>query len=244
MPTVPVKNYTRYNTQDLENIVERVEAYIRAASGLPVPNCRVQNFEFNNYTQGAPKGRRSRYSRNNGLATQKAYLGKTSYRHQNRVSLVQPQYAFESELEWLTVAASEAPQAPAAMVAQIANFMVDRYSIPWSNTRLPFDSTGLTLRIEGKVTATKTADDRRADRLQKASTRLMGAKYSLRQVGDRCNSSLKVVKVAIKHLGKEGQDLQDAVERLEALMMEADSLRDLFMRRADAIKREMGENDA
>lgn len=216
MTTIPFKNYTRYNTDDLAAILNHVETYVRNCAGtVRFRSNDMTQIEFAPYTQGVPRsgGGRRRYNR---TPAERSYVGRGAWRNYGRLPLVEPQHAFESEIEWLTIAASDQPCVPYAMVTNIMKELVHRFAMPWNRNAPEIDnSIGLRLRIEGKVAQKKSKQERELARLVKGGSRVQDAKYVVRKInaeGRRLESYLSTAK---KHFGAD-QELGRLIENLIA----------------------------
>jgi hypothetical protein len=204
MTIAAIKNFTRYNTDDLTAIVQHVEQYVALHHGGTVSlRNSLSCLEFSHYSQGAPQRVRRVYNANTGQyenSNVKCYLGRTSYRNMERLSVVAPDHAFESELAFLAAVAMEQPLAPAAMVQAIGEAVLERYNVNYSIKRPPMSCAGLTLRIEGKVVAKKSQSDRQRERRGKAARNLAGAHYALGSAAKHIRNAWAYVATAKKHL--------------------------------------------
>lgn len=249
MPTLTINNYTRYNTLDLEAIVSHVERYVAIHAGSVKPRNNLSSLEFNSFTAGNPRSsRRQRYynpqtQRYENINT-KLYLGKTSWRNLERFSLVQPQYAFSNELEWLAMAATDTPAAPAAMVQAVAEAVAERYDLPWNRDRPQIDTSHLRLRIDGEVAARKTVDQRRSERLGKAENNLKAALYDLHRVQSYLRNISRDLGTARKHMKSDANLAADFTRRVAALVQSATDTDVSLVTLLDVIKAERGGGNA
>ena len=211
-----VKNYTRYNTADLETIVGLVEERARQLSGKVGIRHGLTYLEFNHFTQGIPKGPRRRYRTSE--APERLYLGKMQWNHLEKLAIVEPRYAFNSELEWLAVGASDTPVAPAELVRALAESIMDRFEVPWNrNDERQVDVSSVRLRIEGTVMKKKTSGEKKDVRLQKAERRLKSVSYSIGRALMYLRTAQQNMGVAQKHLKGETV-VQDGLVALMAVI--------------------------
>jgi hypothetical protein len=245
MAIVPIINYTRYNTSDLVAVVDYVESYVRSTEGSVKTRQAIQELEFNSFTNGIPsRVRHRRFRGAKNPSEPRAYLGKTSWRNWGRFSLVEPQYAFSSEIEWLSAAASDTPTAPSEMVEAIAEELLQRYQISWSRTRAPMDTSDLRLRIEGAVAAKKSKDQRRSDRLGKAEQRLQHAMYALHRSTHYLRSTAVQLGTARKHMKDDEYLSDDFHRRLSELRRLSDEADMVLTACLAAVKAERGGDNA
>ena len=226
MPRIPIKNFTKYNTDDLTALVEYVEQYVALHhNGVVLTRNNLTCFEFTNYSGRTPRRTRRRYNSNTGqYETQeiKVYLGRTSYRNMERLSVVAPENAFESELGFLAAVGMEEPVAPSALVQAVGEALLERYQMNYNNRRTAMDCTAVRIRIEGKVAAKKSDDDRKRERRGKASSRLASAHYALRSADRAISNVLGYVTTAKKHLKGEEHIVEEIHELL--ILLRAASL--------------------
>ena len=249
MPTLTINNYTRYNTLDLEAIVSHVEQYVSIHVGSVRPRNNLTSLEFNSFTAGNPRsGRRQRYynpqTQKYEYNNTKLYLGKTSWRTLERFALVQPQYAFSNDLEWLAMAATDTPTAPAAMVHAVAEAVAERYDLPWNRDRQPIDTSHLRLRIDGEVAARKTVDQRRNERLGKAENNLKAAMYDLHRAQSYLRNISRDLGTARKHMKSDATLSDDFTRRVAALVQGATETEVSLATLLDVIKAERGGGNA
>jgi len=194
-----VKNYTRYNTADLEAIVGLVEERALQLNGKVRLRNGLTYLEFNHFTQGITKGPHRRYR--TSPAPERLYLGKTQWNHLEKFAIVEPRYAFSSELEWLSVGASDTPVAPAALVKALADTIMDRFEVPWQrNDDKQVDVSSVQLRIEGSVMLKKTSGEKKDVRLQKAERRMRGVVHSIGRAVLYLRTAQQNMGVMQKHL--------------------------------------------
>lgn len=199
MSITTVKNYTRYNTADLEAIVGLVEERALQLNGKVKLRNGLTYLEFNHFTQGIPKGPRRRYQ--TSPAPERLYLGKTQWNHLEKFAIVEPRYAFSSELEWLSVGASDTPVAPAALVKALADTIMARFEVPWNrDDGRQVDVSSVQLRIEGSVMLKKTSGEKKDVRLQKAERRMKSVSHSIGRALMYLRTAQQNMGVVQKHL--------------------------------------------
>lgn len=219
MPVMSIKNFTRYNTDDLNALVEHVEKYVALHhNGVVGTRGNLPCFEFSHYSQGSPKRSRRSYNANTQKYEThevKCYLGRTSYRNLERLSVVAPEHAFDSELGFLASVGMDQPVVPAAMVQAIGEALLERYNTSYSNKRPAMSCAGLTIRIEGKVVAKKSQSDRQRERRGKAARNLASAHYALGSAAKSIRNAWAYVATAKKHLKGE----EEMVKQIYSLLV-------------------------
>ena len=185
--TMPMKNFTRYNTPDLEALIAAIEAQIKAFNGTVNLRNNVTEIEFTIYTGRGTEKKRSWNAKNNTYvySNVRKYVGKANWSMYGRIALLPPDRLFDNPIEALANADTQEPVAPVAFVISVAEHICSKYEIPYSrNTRFDLDKdalSGLLIRINGAVAARRSKSDARQVRLVKAQKRVAAARYEVRQ---------------------------------------------------------------
>jgi hypothetical protein len=224
MPVIPIRNFTRYNTDDLIAIQVRVEAYL-VTRGAPLTALnRVDNIEFHHYEPGDPSAKNKKWNGKGYDVTEtRKYVGAMSYARPERVQLLVPKLLYENPLEALAVS-SDAEIAPAEMVQRIAMDIVRRYEFDeWhyrdSSGKAELTTDGLTLRIEAKVQSKKPNSLREREKARRALQANFHAGYELRAALHAFGRYYNGVEQANKHYAtEEGASLQVMAAEVHAAL--------------------------
>ena len=214
MPIIPIRNFTRYNTDDILAIQAVVEEYITACGSPLRAADRVDNIEFHDF---APADANDKIKKWNGrgydVTTVRKYVSRMSYARPERIPLLVPKLLHENVLEALA-SASDIEYAPEKMVEMIATEMVKRYNFDaWryrnSSGEVELKPQGLTLRIEKKVQTKKPDSLRDREKARRALSSAQQSGYELRAALHSFSRYYKGIEQANKHFATpEGAALQ------------------------------------
>ena len=198
--TTTMKNFTRYNTQDLEALVAAIEGQIKAFNGTVSLRNNVPEIEFTIYTGGGTEKKRIWNAKSNTYSYQnvRKYVGKANWSQYGRIALLPPDRLFDNPIEALANADTQEPVAPVAFVLAVAEHVVHRYEIPYLKNNVRFELnkdalSGARIRINGAVAAKRTKSDARQLRLAKAQKRVDASRYEMRQ-------ALMYMRRAVNHM--------------------------------------------
>jgi len=202
MAVIPTRNFTRYNTDDLTAIQERVETYIVAHGQTPAPLSNVGNIEFHDYAPADPSETLKRWN-GKGYDTEKTrkYVGKIIHARPERVGLLSPGSLYDNPVEALT-SMQEVELAPERMIATLAAELLRRYNFASWHYRGPtidMNLAGLRLRIEPKVANKKPPSLREREQARKALNALDIGQYDLRAALHQFTRYRNHVQKANKH---------------------------------------------
>jgi hypothetical protein len=209
----PFKNYTRYNTQDLEEIVEYAAKYAIAShasargvspeAGEVTFRTNVQLIEFYDFTPSNPVETTKTWNgKDYDLIKTRRYVGRTVWSHMERIPLLVPRMLFDP-LESLAAAQLEVPFAPAAMVQRVFVAILDRFEYDRWGAGLDARNAStnhLSLRIEPKPANKVNSDVKERDRLRRAIAQVEAARYELRDVILKMRKVAAGLDVASKHV--------------------------------------------
>ena len=184
------KNFTRYNTEDLEALLGRIADYITVATGLPAKlDPRIQRIEFHDYSPADPiETYRTWDSNNNNYNTHKRrkYVGPIKRARPERVPLLVPRMLWASPVEALASAMGEIECAPVEMLQRLSQDLVHMFQYDhWKhakdgNSRPNIDISDLRLRIEKTAAKKAGNDERQREKLRLALGSVTEAYYDAR----------------------------------------------------------------
>ena len=231
MMTIPVKNLTRLNTEDLERLVIVAQQAVAAFNSTGQTSTRATVFEFTIYTgAGVEKTRSySNVKRTYEYKTTKRYIGRSQWSEYGRISILPPDRMFDSPLQMLAMSGESQPVIPDDALKALFMAVAQRFDRQY-RTGVSFEpdpiALGLSVRVEGQVAARRSDDDARAMRLQKAQGRVRDAGYHSRDGLNRLRRAINVMRGAKAHLirGDKGMEaphadaIQAALNNLEAVL--------------------------
>lgn len=224
--TIPIRNLTRLNTDDLQAVVNAVQTAISNWNGTPsLP--RTKEFEFVIYGgSGVEKCRTwNPSSQRYAMTTSKKYIGRSVWSRFEQISVLPPDRMFDSPLELLSMSETDTPRIPHAALVALASAIAQRFDRSYRQGKefnIEQHIEGLSVRIEGAVASRRSADDARNLRLGKARARVNNAGYYGRKSMNELLRAIELIRGAKSHLiradkGLEAphvQGLQAAAEQL------------------------------
>jgi hypothetical protein len=229
--TIPVKNLTRLNTEDLERLVAAAQQAVAEFNLNKQTSARAKEFEFTIYTGAGVEKNRSYNSvkRTYEYKTTKRYIGRSQWSDEGRISVLPPDRMFDSPLQMLALSGETQPVIPDEALKALFMAVAQRFERQYRNG-VTFEpdpvALGISVRIEGQVAARRTDDDARAMRLQKAQGRVKDAGYYSRDGLNRLRRAINIMRGAKAHLirGDKGMEaphadaIQAAMNNLEAVL--------------------------
>ena len=210
---VPVKNLTRLNTDDLIRLVNEAERLTAEFNSSKTTSTRATEFEFTIYT-GSGQERQRNYNtvtRSYEYKSVKRYIGRAWYSEYGRIAVLPPDRMFDSPLQLLSLDDVGVLKIPDDALRALFNAICQRFDRQYrSGVEFKPDpvALGLSVRIEGRVAARRSATDARLMRLSKAKTRLHEAGYHGREGITRLRRSLNVMRAAKSHLIRDDKGME------------------------------------
>jgi len=200
-------NYTRYNTEDLQKIVDHVSQL----NGFKA--WAVDKLVFSEFDPKNPNLPGRRWGHGGGDKPVKKYIAKMCWSDRSRIALLVPSKIYDNPLEAL--AQNEEELAPVAMLKAVVGAVRDRGDgSHYRHDDNGIEVGGLTLRVMKKAAQRKpkSNDDTRAMRNTYARRNLDVPSYDARRaIRELSNCQKKYLKAARTHL-KERAGLVDPVE--------------------------------
>ena len=203
-------NYTRYNTEDLQAIVERIEQMpgykgwrIAAGTALTVSEFDPADLYYKQkrWMASSPKV--------------KKYVGKLSWSLPHKLSLLNPTKVYENALEAFSQAGADDGEqlAPQAMLLAVISTLRDRLTYE-SHTSAEVPTAGLKLRINKKSALKKPKGDAK----EAQENRVMYAMNNVKMVRWHAGHSQKELhRLADKHFPVTETHLRGRTHLLEPL---------------------------
>lgn len=188
MSNFPIKNFTRYNTEDLEALLGRTADYVTVATGLPSKlDPRIQRIEFHDYSPEDPIETYRTWDNNKyNIHKRRKYVGPIKKARPERVPLLVPRMLWASPVESLASAMGEIECVPVEMLQWLSQGLVHMFQYDhWKhakdgNSRPNIDISGLSLRIEKKAAKKIGTDERQREKLRLALGSVLQAYYDAR----------------------------------------------------------------
>ena len=189
MYNIPLKNFTHYDTDDLQKLVNHVAtAVAELTQEAPLLRSGVQRIEFCEYTPAsADQVVKTWNMHKNDYDAQlvRKFVGQRIRTRPERIALLTPKMIWKSPLESLAASIHEEESVPADMLYGIARAVTDVFN--FSNWQHQREGRQLNLRLdEYRVRVRKTAsdkvggDDKKREKLRLARRAGVNAAYHLR----------------------------------------------------------------
>jgi hypothetical protein len=202
MGNFPIKNFTHYDTGDLEKLVEHVSDVIsEVTQEVPALRSEVQRIEFYEYTPtSAVQVVRTWNNQKNDYDSQltRKFVGQGIRTRPERIALLVPKMIWKNPLEALTAAIDGEESVPPAMVERIASAVLDVFNV--ASWRYHQDGRSLKLDLDQhRVRVRKTVgvkagdDDKKREKLRLARRAGVEAGYYL-------NSALPAIEKGIEQM--------------------------------------------
>jgi len=177
MGDFPIKNFTHYDTGDLEKLVQHVaDAISEVTQEVPKLRPEVQRIEFHEYLPASAEyvtrdwnNERNEYDSH---LTRK-FVGQGTRTRPERIALLAPKMIWKNPLEALTASIDGEESVPPAMVERIATAVLDVFNVAsWryhqDGRSLKLDLDPLRVRIRKTVGAKAGDDDKKREKLRLA----------------------------------------------------------------------------
>jgi hypothetical protein len=189
-----IKNFTRYNTDDLAALIQRVEDSIKEYTGEPAKP-RVDYIEFHETNPSDPMQvtRSWDNASNSYLASySRKWVSRKDYNQANRVNLLTPNKLYDSPLEQLAAeTVSDIRTAPVDMVRFLIVELRTLYFGELGNFQVIVPSSDMALRIERQAASKVPLSVKQKVRLGHAWRNAKWARSSLR---DAHHDVIKVIR--------------------------------------------------
>jgi hypothetical protein len=234
MSEIEIKNFTRYNTDDLKSIIQRFVQHIAKLTGSPpVLNEPVARIEFHPFKPANPIDKIQTWNsekREYNVRLERKYVGHVTNGRPERVPLLEPRLLWGNPIEALTSTLEDGTEiAPAVMIGNLMTRMFRIFNTDtWSIVRKHgsgaevVDITGLKLRIEKKAAVKGGADDRTRDRLRKALSRTIEASYDGRSARYHLTKYFEKIQLASDYA--KTPELANHVQLVSALIVSFDAV--------------------
>jgi hypothetical protein len=187
MGDFPIKNFTHYDTGDLEKLVQHVaDAVSEVTQEVPGLRSDVQRIEFYEYAPtSAEQVVRTWNNQKNDYDAQltRKFVGQGIRTRPERIALLAPKMLYANPLDALTSALGE-ESVPPAMVERIASAVLDVFDVAsWryhqDGRSLKLDLDQLRVRVRKTLGAKAGDDDKKREKLRLARCAGTEAAYYL-----------------------------------------------------------------
>ena len=188
MDNIPLKNFTRYDTDDLQKLVNHVAAAVaELTQQAPVLRSGVQRIEFLEYTPAsADQVVKTWNMQKNKYDAQlvRKFVGAAVRTRPERIALLVPKLIWKNPLKALTSSTDGEESVPAAMLENITRAVTSVFNFSiWQHTRegrlmnLRLDEHRV--RVRNTVGAKVGDDDKKREKLRLARRAGVDASYHL-----------------------------------------------------------------
>lgn len=214
-PRWTITNLTRYNTDDLLNLVGFLERIFFPKGSTPQVYLWAENIEFVDFPNSKARARSYSYVAGTKVDEGRMYVGPRPWSPRGmRIAMADPHTLWGGGVGALAMVGQTDLTIPRDFLTQLLQRVGCRYrkagSTNWDEVVDCFISEGHKIRVEGEITPNRV-NDLRAKRLRMAFDKVENARRDATNAAEQLRRALKSLEAANKHLKGEDAGICDEV---------------------------------